>query len=160
MASEHQFKVPVLEGNANYEVWYNGFMGACLRDGSWIYVSKQLPAPTTPTETANSPITAEETKAYHVENKEYVTLINKAKGTIYLTVKSGPLNHLAGLTDLHEMLAKLEEVYKTKGYTARDQYFNKIVRCQLKDYKSVATYGEAIKKAANSLAEMKYPMPE
>ncbi|MCJ1369168.1 hypothetical protein MMC20_000377 [Loxospora ochrophaea] len=151
MALEHQFKVLVLEGNANYEVWYNGFMGAYLRDGSWVYVSKQLPAPTTPTETASSPITAEEIKAYHVENKEYVTLINKAKGTIYLTVKSGPLNHLTGLTNLYKMLAKLEEVYKTKSYTARDQYFNKI---------SVVTYGEAIKKAANSLVEMKYPMPE
>lgn len=73
---------------------------------------------------------------------------------IRLTVKPGPLAHIADIDNGPDMLAKLQDIYRTKGYTARDLVWRTITRSNLSDYKNVAEYAEAITKARTKLQEM------
>lgn len=73
---------------------------------------------------------------------------------IQLTVKPGPLAHIANIDNGPDMLAKLQDIYRTKGYTARDLVWRTITRSNLSDHKNVAEYGEAITKARTKLQEM------
>lgn len=141
-------QIPKLKGTSNFDAWYNGLKGVAKVNGAWKVLTGLTPRP----ENKGS-----STYAQDLANWELIQ--EKMDGIIRLSVETGPLSHIMALEDATSMLKKLEEQYKVRGYTARDIVWRKLTRSDLSDYKSVAEYGEAIKKAKTELAEMGCDIP-
>src|SRR2546423_2200346 len=141
-------QIPKLKGTSNFDAWYNGLKGVAKVNGAW----KILTGATEKPKDEKSP-------TYAQDLKEWEQIQEKLDGIIRLSVEAGPLSHIMALEDATSMLKKLEEQYKVRGYTARDIIWRKLTRSELSDYKSVAEYGETIKKAKTELAEMGCDIP-
>jgi hypothetical protein len=136
-------QIPKLKGTSNFDAWYNGLKGVAKVNGAWRILTGTIPKPED-----------EESSTYAQDLKEWEQIQEKMDGIIHLSVEAGPLSHIMALEDATSMLKKLEEQYKVRGYTARDIVWRKLTWSELSDYKSVAEYGETIKKAKTELAEM------
>jgi transposase InsO family protein len=141
-------QIPKLKGASNFDAWYNGLKGVAKVNGAWKILTGADPKPTD-----------EKSTTYGQDLKEWEQVQEKMDGIIRLSVEAGPLSHIMALEDATSMLKKLEEQYKVRGYTARDIVWRKLTRSELSDYKTVAEYGEAIKKAKTELAEMGCEIP-
>jgi hypothetical protein len=141
-------QIPKLKGTSNFDAWYNGLKGVAKINGAWKVLTGAIPKPED-----------EESSSYVQDLKEWEQIQEKMDGIIRLSVEAEPLSHIMALEDATSMLKKLEERYKVRGHTARDIVWRKLTRSELSDYKSVAEYGETIKKAKTELAEMGCDIP-
>ena len=85
--------------------------------------------------------------------------MEKTEGTIQSTIGPGHWAYLSLWMTGADLISKLKEVYRTKGFTAREIIWRKVTRMTLSDYPSVALYGESIKKARSQLEAMGYSLP-
>lgn len=137
--------IPKLEGSRNFEAWYTQFSAICRLDQVWEVAAGMVAKPS---------------EQQGMQLLEWRRANNHIVALIQLSLKSGPLTYVAGLEDAASMVAKLKEVYQSSSYSARDLVFRQATRSTLADYKSIAEYGESIKKSRIKLQDMGFPLPE
>lgn len=83
-----------------------------------------------------------------------------AEGILLKSMDAGPSDAVLDIEDPRLMYEKLCLLYKANDYTARHEVLKRYSRSSVKDFKSVAAYGENMKRAVADLQGMGHTMPE
>ena len=137
MSTPHFEKLLKLKGASNYEEWYTGLTGALEVAGLWgVYILEEIEPIRT---NYKSVILHEEARL------KWLDKIYRIRGHITSTLENGLQNHVKDIQDPHVKMAKLAELYKAQGYTARHQLVRPLIQRTLEDYKGIAEYGDVVK---------------
>ena len=149
--SATSINIPMLDGAKNWDHWYNCLLGMCeIADIDGILTGEDP-----------VPVAAEKETATQYTNRcIYWKTANKyITGTIRGTLKPAGLAHIAGLSNVYQMVQKLRSSYKAKGYTSREVLWRQISRTSLDSCKDVTDWVETIKEAKTSLMELESSIP-
>ena len=102
-----------------------------------------------------------ETDKAFSERTVYWKTVNKyIIGSIRFSLKSGGLAHIAGVSGAYQMVQRLRNQYKSKGYTSREVLWRTMSRTTLDNCKDMTDWVETIKKAKVSLMELDSIIPQ
>ena len=172
--SLHLYGIEKLEGTSNYVTWKNAMEMILIQEdlqevtngkskdpGPWYELilgttAEGIPAVTTPQVREEQSPTAAEAK----EHLEWKCLHRHAYATISLAVSEQCRIHIAHIKNPVDMWKKLQELFKTQGYTARFLALKEAVNTTLERSRSVEAYINAIKTSSQQLEDMSHAMPK
>ena len=141
-----------LKGSTNYESWHRSLIGYCKRLNCWNVLIGEIKAPVQEAK--------EDDSDFRKRKEKYSNTLEVAEGTLLLSLEEGPASMIADLSSGPEQYKRLVSTYKAKGYTTRNQIWQKITRSSLADFESAEAYGEHINKAVSELKDMGYKIDE
>ena len=156
------FNFAKLQGSSNFSAWFKRARAYLVFQTLW-WVSVEV-----------RPSEDEDTKAkldriprhdsldipLYVRQQNWDIANSKAYASLQFFIEDQPLTQVEHITDLKELIAKLHDLYATKGFSARNHLFEELLSTTLQSTSSVQSYVDRLKDLDKQILGMGDRVPD